>query len=139
MEDNSSQDTQQYDSLTSATPVANSVLLVPRTTADDELNNVSLNENDDYLSTNLSHIHLLHPTVNTDPNLNLQYFTETSNERLKSKSIITPSAGTNYDPNSDITFLYDLVTPPTTSIIRPSGQSQPNHTDNQFFDDNWNG
>jgi hypothetical protein len=138
MEDNSSQDAQQYDPLSSATPVANSVLLGPRT-VDDELNNVSLNENDDYLSTNLSHIHLLHPTGNTDPNLNLQYFTDTSNERLKSKSIITPSVGANYDPNSDITFLYDLVTPPTTSIIRPSGQSQPNHTDNQFFDDNWNG
>jgi hypothetical protein len=133
MEDNVSQDTQQYDHLSSTTPVANSVMIVPRT-ADDDLHDVSLNENDDYLSHNLSHIHLLHPTVNPDPNLNLQYFTDTSNERLKSKSIITPSTGTNYDPNSDITFLYDLVTPPTRPV-----QSQTNNTDNQFFDGNWNG
>jgi hypothetical protein len=168
MEDSLSQDSHQYDHLSSTTPVANSVLMVPRT-ADDELNNVSLNENDDYLSNNLSHIHLLHRTVTTDPNLNrhnrrivdnnqyqheqvLQYFTDTSNERLKlikSKSIITPSpppttttnssVGTNYDPNSDINFLYDLVTPPstTTTISRQSIQSQSSNNDTAFFDDHW--
>ncbi len=155
MEDSLSQDSHQYDHLSSTTPVANSVLMVPRT-ADDESNN-------------LSHIHLLHRTVTTDPNLNrhnrrivdnnqyqheqvLQYFTDTSNERLKlikSKSIITPSpppttttnssVGTNYDPNSDINFLYDLVTPPstTTTISRQSIQSQSSNNDTAFFDDHW--
>jgi hypothetical protein len=141
MEDNISQD--QYDHLSSATPVTNSVIIVPRT-VDDELHDVSLNENDDYLSNNLSHIHLLHSTVSTDPTLNhhnttsmnnntitndlteyqhgqvLQYYTGTSSEPsrlLKSKAITTPLVGnpSNYDPNSDITFLYDLVTPPTTT------------------------
>ncbi|CAF0847539.1 unnamed protein product [Rotaria sordida] len=166
MEDNISQETDQYDHLASATPVTTSVMIVPRA-VDDELNNISLNENDDYTPNNLSHIHLLHPTVNTDPNLyrhnrtivdnnpissdfdqyqhrqNLQYFTNTSNERLKlnkSKSIATPSTtGTNYDPNSDINFLYDLVTPPTTTrTISQSVQSQSNNDDNHFFDDHWN-
>ncbi|CAF2407740.1 unnamed protein product [Rotaria sp. Silwood2] len=171
MEDNISQETEQFDQLSSATPVTNSVMIVPRA-VDDELNNISLNENDDYTPNNLSHIHLLHPTVNTDPNLyrhnrtivdnnqistdldqyqhgqTLQYFTNTSNERLKlikSKSIATPSptnstsTGTNYDPNNDMNFLYDLVTPPTTTrAISQSVQSQSNNDDNTFFDDNWN-
>jgi hypothetical protein len=164
MEDSTSQDSHQYDHLSSTTPVANSVLMVPRT-VDDELNNVSLNENDDYLSNNLSHIHLLHRNVIIDPNLNhhnttivnnnqyqsgqnLQYYTDTSNERLKlikSKSIITPSptnssVETNYDPNNDITFLYDLVTPPSTAttINRQSLRSQLNNNDTHFFDDHWN-
>lgn len=171
MEDNLSQDSHQYDHLSSTTPVANSVLMVPRS-IDDELNNVSLNENDDYLSNNLSHIHLLHRNVTTDPNLNhhnttisntptnnnqyqhgqgLQYFTDTSNERLKliqSKSIITPSptnpnVSTNYDPNSDINFLYDLVTPPSTTstINRQSIQPRSNNNNNNnthYFDDHWN-
>jgi hypothetical protein len=151
MEDNLSQDSHQYDHLSSTTPVANSVLIVPRT-VDDDLHNVSLNENDDYLSNNLSHIHLLHRTVTTDPNLNhhnttinnnqhvLQYFTDTSNERLKlikSKSIVTPSPTntSNYDPNSDINFLYDLVTPPS---IRQSIQTNSNTNDTHFFDPHWN-
>jgi hypothetical protein len=151
MEDNLSQDSHQYDHLSSTTPVANSVLIVPRR-VDDDLHNVSLNENDDYLSNNLSHIHLLHRTVTTDPNLNhhnttinnnqhvLQYFTDTSNERLKlikSKSIVTPSPTntSNYDPNSDINFLYDLVTPPS---IRQSIQTNSNTNDTHFFDPHWN-
>lgn len=166
MEDNLSQDSHQYDHLSSTTPVANSVLMVSRT-IDDELNNVSLNENDDYLSNNLSHIHLLHHNVTTDPNLNhhnttivennpyqheqvLQCYTNASNERLKliqSKSITTPSptnssGGTNYDPNSEINFLYDLVTPPsiTTIINRQSVQSQSNNNNNDthYFDHHWN-
>jgi hypothetical protein len=164
MEDNISQDSHQYGHLSSTTPVANSVLMVPRT-IDDELHNVSLNEHDDYLSNNLSHIHLLHQNVTTDPNLNhhnttiannnqyqhgrvLHYFTDTPNDRLKlikSKSIITPSptnssVETNYDPNSDINFLYDLVTPPSTitTLNRPSIQSRSNNNDTHFFDDHWN-
>jgi hypothetical protein len=169
MEENISQDTQPYDHLSSATPVANSVMIVPRT-VDDELPNVSLNENGDYLSNHLSHIRLLHRTANTDPNLNhhnrtiggnnrvstdvnqyqhrqvLQYFTDTSNERLKllkSKSISTSSPSnstieTTYDPNSDMTFLYDLVTPPST-INRRSVQSQSNTNITNLFDDGWNG
>lgn len=170
MEDSVAQDSDQYDSLTAVTPVTNSVMIVSRT-VDDDLNNISLNENEDYTPNNLSHMHLLHPTVNTDPNLyrhnrtivdnnrvstdldqyqhgqNLQYFTDTSNERLKllkSKSIATPSpsnssVGTNYDPNSDINFLYDLVTPPTTTrTIAQSVPPQPNNDDNSFFDDTWN-
>ncbi len=151
MEDSLSQDSHQYDHLSSTTPVANSVLMVPRT-VDDDLNNISLNENDDYLSNNLSHIHLLHQTVTTDPTLNhhnttinndrqvLQYFTDTSNERLKlikSKSIVTPAPvnPTNYDPNSDINFLYDLVTPPS---IRQPIQTTSNNNDTHYFDPHWN-
>jgi len=171
MEDNTSQDSHHYDHLSSTTPRAHSVLLVGRTD-DDELHNVSLNENEDYLSHNLSHVHLLHRNFTTDPNLNhhnttrtttitnsttpnntnsvgtsqpLQYFTDTSNERLKyiqSKSITTPS-NTNYDPNSDMNFLYDLVTPPSnpTSITRPSIQTQSNANHaSHYFDDHhqWN-
>jgi len=171
MEDNTSQDSHHYDHLSSTTPRAHSVLLVGRTD-DDELHNVSLNENEDYLSNNLSHVHLLHRNFTTDPNLNhhnttrtttitnsttpnntnsvgtsqpLQYFTDTSNERLKyiqSKSITTPS-NTNYDPNSDMNFLYDLVTPPSnpTSITRPSIQTQSNANHaSHYFDDHhqWN-
>ncbi len=169
MEENISQDTQPYDHLSSATPVANSVMIVPRT-VDDELHDVSLNENGDYLSNHLSHIRLLHRTVSTDPNLNhhnrtiidnnrvstdlnqyqhrqvLQYFTDTSNERLKllkSKSISTLSPSnstieTTYDSNSDMTFLYDLVTPPST-LNRRSVQSQSNNNITNLFDDGWNG
>ncbi|CAF3415552.1 unnamed protein product [Rotaria sp. Silwood1] len=171
MEDNISPETDHYDQLSSATPVTNSVMIVPRA-VDDELNNISLNENDDYTPNNLSHMHLLHSPVNTDPNLyrhnrtivdnnrmstdldqyqhrqTLQYFTDTSNQRLKlikSKSIATPSptnsasTGTSYDPNSDMNFLYDLVTPPTTTRTIPqSVQSQSNSDDNNFFDVNWN-
>jgi hypothetical protein len=169
MEESISQDAQSYDHLSSTTPVANSVMIVSRT-IDDELHDVSLNENGDYLSTSLSHIRLLHPTVNIDPNLNhhnrtidgnnrvstdpnqyqhgqvLPYFTDTSNERLKllkSKSIATSSPSsstveTTYDPNSDMTFLYDLVTPPTT-INRRSGQSQSNNNVTNLFGEGWNG
>lgn len=168
MEDNISQDSHQhYDHLSSTTPRASSALLVGRT-IDDELNNVSLHENDDYIPNNLSHIHLLHQNLNsTDPNLNhhnttrtntitngtnnnslgtnniLQYFTDTNNERLKyiqSKSITTPTSS-NYDPNSDMNFLYDLVTPPSnpTSIIRQSIQTQSNTNPPHYFDDHqWN-
>ena len=169
MEDNTSQDIKQYDHLSNSTPVANSVMIVPRA-VDDELNNVSLNEHDDYMSNNLSHIELLHSTVTTDPNLYrhnrtsvndnqlstsfdqypqeqfLQYLTDTSNDRLKlskSKSIATPSllhstVGARYDPNNDISFLYDLVTPPTTTTISQTLQTQLNNDNNHFFDDNWN-
>ncbi|CAF4652488.1 unnamed protein product [Rotaria socialis] len=155
------QDTKQVDDL------INEMLL----TVDDELNNISLNENDDYTPNSLSHMHLLHPTVDTDPNLyrhnrtivdnnqmstnidqyqrrpTLQYFTDTSNDRLKSmksKSIATSSAsnssvGTNYDLHSEINFLYDLVTPPTaTGTISQSARSQSNNDDNSLFDDSWN-
>jgi len=164
MEDNLSQDSHQYDHVSSATPVANSVLIVPQT-VDNDLHNISLNENDDYLSNNLSHIHLLHQTVNTDPNLNhhnatiaeisqyhhgqvLQYFTDTSNERsklIKSKAIITPSPTTpsgesTFDSNSDMNFLYDLVTPPSTNTaaIQQSFQTRSNLNDPHFFDQHWN-
>ena len=174
MEDNLSQDTvQRYDDLVSATPVANSVMIVPRT-IDVDLQNVSLTENDDYLSDNLSHIHLLHGNSNTDPTLNahettlvshhdnslssdlhghqqtepmLQYFTESVDDRLalnKSKSIKTPSPSnpniaSSYDPNHEMSFLCDLMTPPTNSTIQqPSIPSQMNHaTNHHFFEDHW--
>ncbi|CAF3714359.1 unnamed protein product [Rotaria socialis] len=171
MEDSISQETDKFDQLSSTTPVSNSVIMVPQTAVDDELNNISLNENDDYTPNSLSHMHLLHPTVDTDPNLyrhnrtivdnnqmstnidqyqrrpTLQYFTDTSNDRLKSmksKSIATSSAsnssvGTNYDLHSEINFLYDLVTPPTaTGTISQSARSQSNNDDNSLFDDSWN-
>lgn len=171
MEDNLSQDNHQhYDQLTTTTPITNSVLIVPRT-IDDELNDVSLNENDEYLTNNLSHIRLLHPSVNTDPNLNhhnrtiidnsgisndvqpfqqqhvLSYFSNQSNERpklVKSESIPTPLTSTtstvnsNYDPTSDMTFLYDLVTPPANAANRRLIQSQSNQNMTNLFDDSWN-
>lgn len=161
MEDNLSQDSHQYDHLSSATPKANPVILVPRT-VDDDLHNISLNEHDDYLSNNLSHIHLLHQTVSTDPTLNhhnttiadnnhfshgqvLQYFTDSSHDRLKStepQSIIPPSttntfAEVNLDPNNDITFLYDLVTPPSNVPTRLSVQTRSHPTDSNYFDHHW--
>lgn len=129
MEDNLSQGNDQYGPLSLATPVTNSVMIVPRT-VDDELNNISLNENDEYTPSNISHMHLLHSNVNTDPNLyrhnrtivdnnqmstdldqyqhgqNLPYFTDSSNQQLKSlksKSIATPaSVISSANPNYDL-------------------------------------
>jgi hypothetical protein len=171
MEDNLSQDNQSYNHLVSATPTANSVLIASRT-LDDELNDVSLNENDQYLTSSLSDMHLLHPSVNTDPNLNhhnrtivdnthlssdlntyqhghvLQYYANAANERpklVKSESIPTPSASAHsagdasYDPNSDMTFLYDLVTPPANNANRRLLPSQTNHHITNLFEDGWNG
>lgn len=171
MEDNLSQDNQSYSHLVSATPTANSVLIVPRT-LDDELNDVSLNENDHYLTANLPDIRLLHPSVNTDPNLNhhnrtivdsnhmstdlnsyphehvLQYYANTAGDRsklVKSESIPTPSASAqppadaSYDPNSDMTFLYDLVTPPAAGVHRRLLHPQSNPHVTNLFEDGWNG
>jgi hypothetical protein len=165
MEDNTSQsqDSHQYLDPSSTTPVPNSVMIIPPT-GNDDIHNISLIEHNDYLSSDLSHIHLLHSNSRTDPILNhhnttlvnnmisndlhdyhhgqvLQYFTDTSNDRLRylkrSKSIITPSTSTisTYDPNGDINFLYDLVTPP--AVNRQSISTQINHTDNLFNND-WN-
>lgn len=162
MEDNLSRDVinEQFDPLALATPVADSVLINPAT-VDVDLENVSLTENEDYLSDNLSHIHLLHPPVNNDPNFNhrhtlphdanevrprssvLHYFAgaSTSNplKSSPSKPISTPSptnssVGTSFDMNQEMTFLCDLMTPPTSSALRPSisAQSNPN-----FFDEQW--
>jgi hypothetical protein len=157
MEDNTSQsqDSHQYLDPSSATPVPNSLLIIPRTNNDD-IQNISLPEHDDYLSNDLSHVHLLHSNILTDPILNhhnttlgntdyqhgqvLQYFTDTSNDRLRfikrSKSIITPSNLPNYDPNGEINFLYDLVTPP--AVNRQSISSQINSS-NHLFPTDWNG
>ena len=163
MEDNLSQDVinEQFDPLAMATPVADSVLITPAN-VDVDLENVSLNENDDYLSDNLSHIHLLHPPVSNDPNFNhrttltndthnirprssvLHYFADTSSSnQLKtspSKPISTPSptnssVGTSFDMNQEMTFLCDLMTPPTSSALRPSISTQSNPN---FFDEQWN-
>ncbi|CAF1014453.1 unnamed protein product [Adineta steineri] len=130
MEDNTSQDTQQYDHLSSATPVSNSVLMGSRT-IDDELNDVSLNENDDYLTANLSHIRLLHPNINTDPNLNhhnttigdnnristninqyqheqvLNYFPPISNERFKLTKSKSTTTTTSLPSNPTVDTTYD--------------------------------
>jgi hypothetical protein len=157
MEDNTSQsqDSHQYLDPSSATPVPNSLLIIPRTNNDD-IQNISLPEHDDYLSNDLSHVHLLHSNILTDPILNhhnttlgntdyqhgqvLQYFTDTSNDRLRfikrSKSIITPSNLPTYDPNGEINFLYDLVTPP--AVNRQSISSQINSS-NHLFPTDWNG
>ncbi|CAF5014473.1 unnamed protein product, partial [Rotaria socialis] len=56
MEDSISQETDKFDQLSSTTPVSNSVIMVPQTAVDDELNNISLNENDDYTPNSLSHM-----------------------------------------------------------------------------------
>ncbi|CAF3615289.1 unnamed protein product [Adineta steineri] len=162
MEDNTSQsqDSNQYPDPSLATPVPNSVMILSRTVNHD-IHNVSLTENDDYLSNDLSHIHLLHSNSIADPNLNhhnatsvahtitndlhdyhhgqiLQYFNDTSNDRLRfikrSKAIMTPSSTTNIptnDPNGDINFLCDLNTPPTVN-------RQSNHTNN-YYDTDWHG
>jgi hypothetical protein len=157
MEDNTSQsqDSHHYLDPSSATPVPNSLLILPRT-SNDVIQNISLSEHDDYLSNDLSHVHLLHSNTLTDPILNhhnttltntdyqhgqvLQYFTDTSNDRLRfikrSKTIIAPSNHPNYDPNGDINFLCDLVTPP--AINRQSITSQINSS-NYLFPTDWNG
>jgi hypothetical protein len=146
MEDNTSQsrDSQQYHDISSATPVPNSLMIVPRPVNDD-VQNISLTEHDGYLS----HIDPLHSNTFIDPNLNLndydhghvlQYFAETSNDRLRyikrSKAVITPSSSniTTYDPHGDINFFYGLISPPTT--IR---QSIPSQMNNNFVDTDWNG
>ncbi|CAF2586556.1 unnamed protein product [Rotaria sp. Silwood2] len=166
LEDNASQsqDSHHYPDPSLATPVPNSVLITSQSINDD-IHNVSFSGHDDYLSNDLSHIHLLHTNSLTDPNLNhhnatlfnntvnndhhgqvLQYFTNASNDRLlflkRSKAIKTPTASSsssnvsNYDPNGDINFLYDLITPP--AVNRQSLSSQLNHTNN-YFDNDWNG
>ncbi|CAF3554146.1 unnamed protein product [Rotaria sp. Silwood1] len=178
LEDNTSQsqDSHQYPDPSSATLVPNSVLVTSQSINDD-IHNVSFTGHDDFLSNDLSHIHLLHTNSITDPNLNhhnatlfnstvnnnniqdqhhghvLQYFTDTSNDRLqslkRSKAIKTPtslpssssssSSSSNippYDPNGDINFLCDLITPP--AVNRQLIPSQLNHTNN-YFDIDWNG
>jgi hypothetical protein len=164
MEDNTSQsqDSHHYPDPSSATLIPNSVLVDSRTINTD-IHNVSLTEHDDYLSNDLSNIHLLHSNSIADPNLNhlnatlvnnpisndlndyhhgqvLQFFADTSNDRLRyvkrSKAIITPSSNPSaYDPNGDMNFLYDLITPP--AINRQSISSQSNHPNN-FFETDWN-
>jgi hypothetical protein len=163
MEDNTSQsqDSHQYPDPSLATPVPNSVMILPQT-GDNNIHNVSLSEHDEYLPSDLCHINLLHSNSITDPILNhhnstlgnnelhdyqhgqvLQYFTDTSNDRLRylkrSKAIITPSTSIvpTYDPNGDINFLYDLITPPA-AVNRQSISTQIHHTNNLFNND-WNG
>ncbi|CAF3898564.1 unnamed protein product [Rotaria sordida] len=162
-----SQDSHHYPDPSLATLVPNSVLVTSQTINND-IHNVSFSGHDDYLSSDLSHIHLLHTNSITDPNLNhhnatlfnntvnndlhdqhhgqvLQYFTDTSNDRLlflrRSKAIKTPStsSSTNIptnDPNGDINFLYDLITPP--AVNRQTISSQLNYTNN-YFETDWNG
>lgn len=133
MDDSTSQ-SQDLDP-SSATPVQNSILILPRTGTDD-LHNISLPEHDDYFSNDFPHVHLLPSNTLIDPILNhhnstlvnqdfhheqvLQYFTDTSNDRTRylkrSKAIRTPSNYSSYDPNGDMNFLYDLATP--TSVNR---------------------
>jgi hypothetical protein len=171
MEDNASQshDSHPYQDPSAATPVANSVL-IPSRTVDDDLHDVSMTVQNDYLSADMSHMHLLHSNSIIDPNLNhhnttlisntinndlheyhhepvLPYFTAdlSSTDQLRfvkqSKAVTASSSSSNahtgstFDPNGDINFLYDLITPP--SNIRPSlmTSSHPN----QFFETHWNG
>jgi hypothetical protein len=161
MDDNTSQsqDSHQYPNPSFATLVPDSVLIVPRTSNDD-MHNVSLPEHEDYISNDLSPIHL-HSNSITDPILNhhnttlvnqtmtndyhhgqvLQYFTDTSNDRLRflkrSKAIITPSNVPTCDPNGDMNFLYDLITPP--AVNRQSIPTQIHHHSNPLFPTDWNG
>ncbi|CAF3967927.1 unnamed protein product [Rotaria sordida] len=164
-----SQDSHHYHDPSLSTLVPNSVLVTSQTINND-IHNVSFSGHDDYLSSDLSHIHLLHTNSITDPNLNhhnatlfnntvnndlhdqhhgqvLQYFTDTSNDRLlflrRSKAIKTPSTSTSSssniptnDPNGDINFLYDLITPP--AVNRQTISSQLNYTNN-YFETDWNG
>ncbi|CAF0881073.1 unnamed protein product [Rotaria sordida] len=166
-----SQDSHHYPDPSLATLVPNSVLVTSQTINND-IHNVSFSGHDDYLSSDLSHIHLLHTNSITDPNLNhhnatlfnntvnndlhdqhhgqvLQYFTDTSNDRLlflrRSKAIKTPSTSSSLssssniptnDPNGDINFLYDLITPP--AVNRQTISSQLNYTNN-YFETDWNG
>ncbi|CAF0921014.1 unnamed protein product [Adineta ricciae] len=174
MEDSASQsqDSQQYPDPSLATPVPTSILLHSQV----EHNNLPLSQHQTYLPSDLSHIHLLHTNSVTDPNLNhhnttlvsnsinsdlhdhhhgqiLQYFSETPNHRVRtvkrSKAITTPvsSSVSVNDPNGDMNFLCDLVTPPANSRqISPStlflgqdwhgrvGLTNPtfSHSDNTF-------
>jgi hypothetical protein len=166
MEDNTSQsqDSHHYPDLSSTTLVPNSVLIDSRTINNNNIHTISHTEHDDYLSSDLSHIHLLHTNSITDPNLNhhnttsvnntitndlndyhhgqiLPFFTDIPNDRLRyvkrAKAMITPSSNVpTYDPNGDIHFLCDLV--PPSAINRQSIPPQSNHTNN-FFDTDWNG
>ena len=173
MEDNTSQshDSHRFPDPSATAPVPNSVL-IPSGPVDDDPHDVSMTVQNDYLSTDLSRMHLLHSNSVTDPNLNhhnstlisnaisndlheyhhepvAPFFTDlSSTDRLgfatQSKAIGTPSSssslsnvttGSAFDPNGDINFLYDLVTPP--SHIRPSLLTSSNP--NQFFENPWNG
>lgn len=165
MEDNHGEDvliaTPQYDPLASGAPIPDSVL-IGSSNVDADLEDITLNGNDDYLADNLAHIQLLQAPVNGDPHFGnrtaaaneanghrsqpsvIHYFADTAaSNQLKSsvsKPISTPSptnssVGTSFDMNQDMAFLCDLITPPTTSALRSSlsVQSNPN-----FFDDQWN-
>ena len=154
MDDSTSQ-SQDLDP-SSATPVQNSILILPRTGPTDDLQNISLPEHDDYFSNDFQHIHLLQTNTHLDPILNhhnttsvnqdfhhhppppphgqvLQYFADTSNDRSRylkrSKAIRTPSnysSSSAFDPNGDMNFLYDLATP--TSVNRQLFSSQMDHS-----------
>jgi len=90
-----------------------------------------LDQNNSIADPNLNHHNstlISHP-MNTDlptfhPEQILQFYPDSSSTITpdsspfvkRSKAMITPNnSTTNFDPNGDITFLYDLVTPPTTS------------------------
>lgn len=132
MEDNISQDgSQQFDPMTSTSGASNSVLLVG-SSVDEDLQNVSLTEHDDYLSNNLSHIHILQQAVNNDQSMMnlsstlrndrsdtlLEYYPDQQMKVECSKStdsVPVPSFNQSFDSNSDMSFLCDLITPPTTN------------------------
>lgn len=78
----------------------------------------------------------------------LQYFTDTSNDRLKyikrSKAILTPPSSTattlNYETNNEMNFLYDLVTPTNRQFDMAQINSLNNNNNNTtLYQTDWNG
>jgi len=143
------EDTTSQSQDSSATPIANSILILPQHDSDD-IHNLSLTEHDDCLS-NIHFYHHHHTNSLTDPILNhhgqvLQYFTDTSNDRLKyikrSKAIVTPSSTTTTSSsttstNNEMNFLYDLVTP--TNRQFDSIQMNSLNNNNNIYHTDWNG
>lgn len=90
-----------------------------------------LDQNNSIADPNLNHHNstlISHPMTNDlstfHPEQILQFYPDSSSTITpdsspfvkRSKAMITPNnSTTNFDPNGDITFLYDLVTPPTTN------------------------
>lgn len=105
--------------------------------ADPNLNHHNANLIPNSIHTDLQSYHSepvlqFYPDSSTTPNSSSAFL-------KRSKAMMTPSsASSNFDPNGDINFLYDLVTPPTNHL-RPSLLAGPLTNNTPLFDHPWNG
>ncbi|UJR14084.1 hypothetical protein I4U23_001080 [Adineta vaga] len=137
MEDSTSQsqDSQQYPDPSLATPVPTSIMFHPH-----DISHIQLLQMNSIIDPNLNHHNttLVSNSINTDLHdyhhgQILQFLTDSSTDRLRtvkrSKAITTPVSSSTNDPNGDMNFLCELVTP-------PANQRQL-HFSNILSDNDW--